>query len=438
MTLDFTHNPSARSWVSSANEDGSHFPLQNLPLGVADSRIVVAIGDQALDVRGALAATGLLAGLSTEVQVALESPRLNVLLSLGRGALRAVRHAVFNVLKADSPAKAVAQTFLSAQSQLVLQLPCAIGSYTDFFTCYNHAYNCGTFVKRDQPVPPNFWSLPIAYHGRASSIVVSGTPVVRPNGQWRDERGDAVRFGPSQRLDFEFELGAVIGKGNQLTHPVPVDEAEQHIAGLCLLNDWSARDVQAWEAQPLGPFLSKNFTSSVSPWIVTLDALEPYRVAALERREGSPTLHTYLAGSSESGLTTYEIHTEVRLSTPLMREHGYAPALLSTALFSRDGGWTFSQMVAHHTIGGCNLSPGDLLGSGTISGPGRGEEGCLLELTRAGSEPAQLPGGESRSFLQDGDEIYLSAWCSRPGLPRIGFGTCVGEIMPARKLEQLL
>lgn len=434
MNLDFTHEPAARSWVASANAPESDFPLQNLPLGVANGRILIAIGDQALDVPGALDA-GLLAALPSLVVEALRRPRLNELFGLGRPALQQVRHAAFRLLAAGSPSQAHANMHLRPRAELPLQLPASIGGYSDFFTCFNHAYNCGTLFKREQPVSPNFRSLPIAYHGRASSIVVSGTPVRRPNGQARDPKDDrSIRFGPTQRLDYEFELGALIGQGNLLGEPIPVDRAEQHLAGLCLLNDWSARDIQAWEAQPLGPFLGKNFMSSVSPWVVTLDALEPYRVQAMPRRHDDPPLLKYLAGSSADGPTTFELHTEVRLSTKETRERGEAPKLLSRALFSRDGDWTFAQMVAHHTVNGCNLSPGDLLGSGTISGPERGSEGCLLELTRGGSEPVRLGANESRTFLQDGDQVSLSAWCGRPGLPRIGFGSCIGEVMPALDL----
>jgi fumarylacetoacetase len=434
MNLDFTHEPAARSWVTSANARESDFPLQSLPLGVAGGRILIAIGDRAFDVQGALDA-GLLPDLPGKVQNALHAPRLNALFGLGRPALQEVRHAAFRLLAAGSSEEADARKHLRFRAELQLQLPASIGGYSDFFTCFNHAYNCGTLFKREQPVSPNFRSLPIAYHGRASSIVVSGTPVRRPNGQSRDPKDDrSIRFGPTQRLDYEFELGAIVGQGNPLGEPIPVDCAEQHLAGLCLLNDWSARDVQAWEAQPLGPFLAKNFMSSVSPWIVTMDALEPYRVPAMPRRPDDPPLLKYLAGSSADGPTTYEIHTEVRLSTKEMRARGETPKLLSSALFSRDGDWTFAQMVAHHTVNGCNLSPGDLLGSGTISGPARGSEGCLLELTRGGSEPVHLRGHESRTFLEDGDQVSLSAWCARPGLPRIGFGNCIGEVAPAHEL----
>ena len=429
--LDFTHDPSARSWVEAANTPDTDFPIQNLPLGVSDGQIVIAIGDQALNLQAALDA-GLLPDLPAQLQAALRTPRLNGLFSLGRPAIRQLRHAAFKLLKTGDQITQAASACLIPQEQFRLQLPCDIGGYSDFFTSFNHAYNCGVIFRRDQPVQPNFHSMPIAYHGRASSIVVSGTPVVRPHGQSRvDASSPRSRFGPSQRMDFEMELGAVIGKGNALGSTIPVDDAEAHIAGLCLLNDWSARDVQSWEAQPLGPFLAKNFMSTVSPWVVTLDALEPYRAPAAPRRAEMPPVHEYLAGSSLREPSTYEIHTEVRISTPAMRKRAEPPMPLSRALFSRDSVWTFSQMVAHHTVNGCNLVTGDLLGSGTISGPEPGSEGCLLELTRAGEVPVQLASGEARSFLEDGDEVSLTAWCARPGLPRIGLGTCIGRIMPA-------
>ncbi|MBY4595395.1 fumarylacetoacetase [bacterium BD-1] len=433
--LDFTHDPTARSWVASANDPTTHFPLQNLPWGVADGRVVVAIGAHILDVRGALEAQ-LLPSIDCQIQQALRASRLNELLALGREPLRQLRHALFRMLQAGSPAESELKRHLKDQAEAALQLPVTVGDYTDFFTCFNHAYNCGTIFRREQPVSRNFRSMPIAYHGRASSVVVSGTSVVRPHGQFRDP-GDAqtIRFGPSQRLDFELELGAIIGRGNSLGTPIHVDQAEEHIAGLCLLNDWSARDIQSWEAQPLGPFQAKNFMSSISPWIVTLDALEPYRVPAMPRRADDPPLQAYLAGRTPSGPTTFALHTEARLFTADMRRRGASPALLSQALFSRDGDWTFSQMVAHHTINGCNLSPGDLLGSGTISGPQRGEEGCLLELTRDGTEPVHLGSNECRAFLEEGDQVHLSAWCAREGYPIIGLGVCVGEVQPAIKLE---
>ncbi|MBL0419123.1 fumarylacetoacetase [Ramlibacter sp. AW1] len=427
-----------RSWVQEANLAGADFPLANLPLcvfgeraGAGDPRIGAGIGAAVLDLRAAGAA-GLLGALDDATAEAMQAASLNPLFALGRPAWRAVRAGVAALLREGASGERQARSMLRPMDAVEFALPAAIGDYTDFFTSYNHAYNAGALFRPDSPVFPNFHSLPIAYHGRASSIVVSGTPVVRPKGQARRGAGSVETvFGPTRRLDFEMELGAFIGPGNPLGRSIAADRAEDHIAGLCLVNDWSARDVQAWETQPLGPFLGKNFATSISPWVVSLDALEPYRVARAPRRAGQPPLHDYLLGTAEGGPSTFEIRTEVQLSTARMREQGLAPVVLSRALFSRDGDWAFSQMVAHHTVNGCNLRPGDLIGSGTISGPDRGTEGCLLELTRGGAEPLALPGGETRAFLQDGDELTLTAYCERPGLPRIGFGRCTGTVLPA-------
>lgn len=319
-----------------------------------------------------------------------------------------------------------------AQADAQFGLPAVIGDYTDFLTSYHHAHNVGTLFRPDAPVLPNFSSLPIAYHGRSSSIEVSGAPVYRPNGQYRaTHHGTDIVFGPSRRLDLEMELGAFIGRGNARGHPIAVDEAGEHLAGLCLLNDWSARDIQAWESQPLGPLLGKNFVSTISPWVVSPLALAPYRTAPAPRRPQDAPLQPYLRYAGDTSLAALEIHVEVRLGTARMRARGLPPRTVSTALFSRDCDWTFDQMIAHHTINGCNLRPGDLLGSGTISGPDAGTEGSLLELTHGGKRPLDLGEGETRTFLEDGDEVVLTAYCERPGLPRIGFGECRGVVQPA-------
>jgi fumarylacetoacetase len=302
-----------------------------------------------------------------------------------------------------------------------------IGDYSDFLSSFHHAYNVGMMLRPDEPVLPNFHTIPIAYHGRSSSIMVSDQPVYRPNGVQRVAHGsNETRFGPTRRLDLEVELGAFIGSGNLHGVPISVDDASEQVVGLCVLNDWSARDIQSWETQPLGPFLGKNFASTIAPWVVCTDALEAYKVPAVKRRDDLPPLQSYLQTSGEGW--TYEIYLETFLSTEKMREHGLPAVRISKSLFSRDSIWTFAQMVAHHTVNGCNLRPGDLLGSGTLSGPDVGSEGCMLELTRAGTKPLSLPSGESRSFIEDGDEVSITAFCERPGLPRIGFGRCIARI----------
>ena len=298
-------------------------------------------------------------------------------------------------------------------------LPVAIGDYTDFYASVHHATNVGSMFRPDNPLLPNYKWLPIGYHGRSSSIVVSGTPVRRPSGQTKDDASPAPVFGPSKRLDYEMELGMFIGPGNDLGEPIAVGSALDHVFGFCLVNDWSARDVQTWEYQPLGPFLAKSFATSISPWIVTLDALEPFRTRAFERASGDPEPLPYLRDD-----VGYDINVEVWLRTKKMSE----PVRLSRGNF-RDMYWTVAQLVAHHTSNGCNLRPGDLLASGTISGPEKDARGCLLELTWRGTEPIQLPTGETRRFLEDGDEVILRAYCEREGVPRIGFGECRGVVV---------
>jgi fumarylacetoacetase len=301
-----------------------------------------------------------------------------------------------------------------------MALPCDIGDYTDFYASIHHATNVGAMFRPDNPLLPNYKWVPIGYHGRASSIVVSGTPFKRPSGQTREDQNAPPVFGPTKRLDYELEVGAIIAGGNPLGSAIPIDEAESHVAGLCLVNDWSARDIQTWEYQPLGPFLAKNFATTISPWVVTLDALEPYRVP-LARAQGDPEPLPYLRGG-----TGFDITLEVWLKTAKMRE----PVRLSRGSF-RDMYWTIAQLVTHHASNGCNLRPGDLLASGTVSGPAKESRGCLLELTSRGAEPISLPSGEARRFLEDGDEVILRGFCERGGLPRVGFGDCRGSVLPS-------
>ncbi len=412
-----------RSWLPSANLPDTDFPLDNLPLGVfrgaKEPRIGVAIGDQILDLH-ASQREGLLNALDACVQAACLAPSLNELFALGRGALSALRREVMGVLGERASRPQSSGALLVPQNGTPMMLPCDIGDYTDFYASIHHAANVGAMFRPDNPLLPNYKWVPIGYHGRASSIVVSGTSFRRPQGQTREDANAPPLFGPTKRLDYEMEVGTVIAGGNQPGQPIPIAEAESHIAGLCLVNDWSARDIQTWEYQPLGPFLAKNFATSMSPWIVTLDALEPYRVP-LTRPPGDPEPLPYLSGG-----TGFDITLEVWLRTAKMSE----PVRLSRGSF-RDMYWTVAQLVTHHASNGCNLRPGDLLASGTVSGQAKESRGCLLELTSRGSEPISLPSGETRRFLEDGDEVIMRGWCRRDGLPRIGFGECRGTVREA-------
>jgi fumarylacetoacetase len=324
------------------------------------------------------------------------------------------------------------EKFLVPQSDADLLMPALIGDYTDFYASLHHARNVGGMFRPDNPLLPNYRYVPIGYHGRSSSIVVSGTPVRRPLGQTKRDEDPVPLFGPSRMLDYELEVGFFIGPGNAQGEPIPIDLAQVHVFGLCLLNDWSARDIQKWEYQPLGPFLAKNFASSVSPWVVSLEALEPFRTGAFRREEGDPDPLPYLRSEDDTAQGGLDIVLEVSLSSEKMRRTGTPPALLSKGNF-RDMYWTIAQMVTHHASNGCNLRPGDLMGSGTVSGSGPGSQGCLLELARRGAEPVPLAGGETRKFLEDGDEVILRGYCERPGYKRIGFGECRGIVLPAKE-----
>jgi len=413
MKLDATHDPAAQSWVDSANAPGCPFPLQNLPFGIfrrrgEKPRGGVAIGDQILD----LAALGLKTG-----------PTLNGVAALGRPAWRRLRSALFKGLSAKTPDKRFRKFFVP-MSKAELLLPVAIGDYSDFFTGIHHASNMGRILRPDSPpLLPNYKWVPIGYHGRGSSIVVSGAPVRRPNGQIKSP--ERPEFGPSQRLDYEAELGFVVGPGNLLGKPIGIRNALDHVFGVVMLNDWSARDIQAWEYQPLGPFLGKSFATTISPWIVTLEALAPYRCPAFARAAEDPQPLPYLLDEEDQHQGGFAIEMQVSLNA----------AQLSRGNF-RDSYWTPAQMVAHQTSNGCNLQPGDLLGSGTISGTEPGTYGSLMELTAAGKNPVALPGGETRGFLMDGDEVILSGRCSRAGYATIGLGEARGIIAPALAVKQ--
>jgi fumarylacetoacetase len=434
--LDAAHAPELRSWVESANVPDSDFPIQNLPLGAFRfrgddaQRIGIAIGDRILDL-SQCADRGLVDGLSDEVSIACQAETLNALMELGRDAARDLRQRVSRLLRSDasSAVRSRVETALVPAGEVDLVLPARIGDYTDFYASIEHATNIGSMFRPDNPLLPNYKWVPIGYHGRASSIVVSGTDVRRPRGQTRD--GDAPPiFGPTRRLDYELEVGAFVAQGNRQGEPIAIDEAGQHVFGLCIVNDWSARDIQTWEYQPLGPFLAKNFATSISPWVVTLDALMPYRVAARERPPGDPAPLPHLAATNDTRSGGFDITLEVFLATARMRDQRLPPVRVSATNF--DGMyWTLAQLVAHHTSNGCNLESGDLLASGTVSGPTKESRGCLLERTWRGTEPLQLPSGETRTFLEDGDEVVMRAYCKRDEGPRIGFGECRGRVLPA-------
>jgi fumarylacetoacetase len=431
--LDETHSASLKSWVDSSAYAGD-FPLQNLPFGVfrrgsGHPRIGTAIGRSVLDLERTVS-VGVLGQLDPGLHEALIEPTLNRLFGLGRPALRRVRHAVHSLLRADSTLPRPPEDCLIPLPEVELLLPVSIGDYSDFYASIHHASNVGSMFRPEQPLLPNYKWVPIGYHGRASSIVPSGTAVRRPLGQLKKESSATPAFGPTAALDFESEVGMWVGKSNALGESVPIGEAEEHLAGCCLVNDWSARDVQRWEYQPLGPFLSKSFATSLSPWVVTLDALEPFRVPAAPRPSGDPAPLPYLDGNDNRERGGIDLSIEVWLTSAQMREQGRAPLRLSQARFA-ELYWTAGQLLTHHTSNGCNLRPGDLLASGTVSGPEKSNRGCLLELTWGGKEPLVLPSGEVRTFLADGDEVVMKASCSRAGFASIGFGECRGMIVPA-------
>lgn len=435
MTLDATHDPALQSWVSSANADDTDFPIQNLPYGRfrrAGSgeawRIGVAIGDQVLDLKLAAERGRWVDAIAALLQPLAEGT-LNGFMAQSAAARRALRSALSQALAAGSPQQGVLAGCLVPMAAAEMTVPCTIGDYTDFYTGIHHATTVGRLFRPDNPLLPNYKWVPIGYHGRVSSIGVSGQAFARPLGQTQGE-GGIPAFGPCQRLDYELELGFFIGAGNALGERVAIDEAESHLFGVCLLNDWSARDLQAWEYQPLGPFLAKSFASTLSPWIVTLEALAPFR-RAFTRPEGDPQPLPYLDGAANRAQGALDITLEAWLQTAAMREAGAPAVRLSSASCADAAYWTAAQLVTHHTVNGCNLQSGDLMGSGTLSGPGVGQAGSLLELSMGGKQPLTLPNGETRRFLEDGDTVVLRAHCARPGARRIGFGDCAGQVLPA-------
>ena len=428
--LNATHDPALQSWVESANSAGADFPIQNLPFavlrrsGTSESwRCAVAIGDQALDLR-AVHQQQQLSGLSDELGEAVASTDLRALMALGPNAWSVLRATLSEALRTGRAGVDRIAGALVPLSGVEFALPARIGDYTDFYTSIHHATAVGSLFRPDNPLLPNYKWLPVAYHGRASSVRVSGQEVRRPLGQIAGAGGPTLL--PTRRLDYELELGVVIGCGNRLGEPVPLGEAEDHVFGLCLLNDWSARDIQAWEYQPLGPFLSKSFATTISPWVVTLEALAPYRLP-WRRPADDPQPLPYLDDDVQRREGAFDIQLEALLETQEMRVRSLPPYRLGRSNF-RHAYWTVAQMVTHHTINGCNLEPGDLLGTGTQSGPAPQEAGSLLELTAGGKQPLSLPCGETRTFLQDGDRVTLRAWCENSTAARIGFGAASGTI----------
>lgn len=489
--IDQTHDPKLESWVESANDPNTDFPIQNLPLcafleesaGNMQAAVVmmsgnpmlrsfgakigVRIGDRILD----LSQCGQMGLLREDSETGPEDPRsVNSLFSrsyrtafhfqtlgasqIGGDGVRdlgRIRSAVSKLLRSDNSSiqrdNSLRDRITVPAEQVKLTEIGQTFDYTDFYASIYHATNVGSMFRPDNPLLPNYKHIPIGYHGRASSIVPSGTPIRRPNGQQAPATdGDNPTFGPCKMLDYEMELGAVIARGNALGDSIHIADAEDHILGLCILNDWSARDLQKWEYVPLGPFLAKNFASTVSPYIVTMEALAPFRCPAFDRPAGDPQPMPYMDSAANRAAGGFDITLEVHLATAQMRDKGIAPVRLSKGNF-RDMYWTLAQMVAHHTVNGCNLQPGDLLGSGTVSGNTRDSRGSLLELTWDGDPfanppvlvpgtqrtPLKMPTGEERKFLQDGDEVIMKAYCEREGFRRIGFGECRGVILPARQ-----
>ena len=425
VSLDTTHDPLLRSWLESANDPASDFPIQNLPFGRfrraddMDWRIGVAIGDQVLDLRRAKL---------------IDTYQMNRLMQLTAEPRRALRQAISAGLRHGSAEEATFRAALVPQSSVEMGVPCEIGDYTDFYTSIHHATTVGKQFRPDNPLLPNYKWVPIGYHGRVSSIGVghtgTGHTFRRPHGQLKPADAEAPVLAPSRRMDYELELGVFVGRRNALGEPVALADAEEHVFGLALFNDWSARDIQAWEYQPLGPFLSKNFASTLSPWIVTLDALAPFRTA-YRRPRGDPAPLAYLDSADNRDQGAFDIELEVWLQTEKMRAAGHAGDRLARSNY-RDAYWTVAQLIAHHSVNGCNLREGDLFGSGTLSGPNPEEGGSLLELSQGGKRPLTLTNGETRTFLEDGDTVILRGYCQRDGARRIGFGECRGTMLAAR------
>jgi len=434
-SADFTNDPGRKSWVVTANRPDTDFPIQNLPFAVfkpqsssAAYRGGVAIGDQIVDL-GALAASGALRDNAAMAAQAGGRSTLDDLMALGPDCWSALRRELADALLEGSPLQSRLRSCLTPQSEVEYSLPATIGDYTDFYSSIHHATAVGRLFRPEQPLFPNYKWLPVGYHGRSSSIMISGGDVRRPQGQRAAGGTNAPTLGPTRRLDYEVELGVFIGTGNPLGSAIALDAAEAHIFGLCLLNDWSARDLQAWEYQPLGPFLAKSFATTISPWIVTLQALAPFRQAFVRDAADPPPL-AYLDGDANRAAGALDIQLEAYIATAAMQSCGAPAQRLSSSSF-RHAYWTIGQLVAHHTVNGCNLRAGDLLGTGTQSGPTPQEAGSLLELCAGGTRPIAVGTNEQRTFLEDGDLVSIRGWCERPGRARIGFGTASGRIIAA-------
>ncbi|URQ91490.1 fumarylacetoacetase [Pseudoalteromonas sp. SCSIO 43101] len=434
--INETHDINLKSWVASANEANCDFPIQNLPFAEVRRknsdeafRGAVAIGDQVID----LAKVNDLGLFSGDAQVAVKAASqatLNEFMGLGQQYWSALRLALSKALREGAGEQAQLSEALIAQADIEFALPCRIGDYTDFYTSIYHATAVGSLFRPDNPLLPNYKWVPIGYHGRSSSIDVSGQTFHRPNGQTKAPDAEVPSFGPCKRLDYELELGIYLGKGNELGDAIAIENAENHVFGFCVFNDWSARDLQAWEYQPLGPFLAKNFASTVSPWIVTTEALAPFRTN-WTRDENDPQPMDYLESSHNREFGAFDIKMDVQIETEKMRAAGEAPTQVSKSSFKHSY-WTVAQMVTHHTVNGCNFQPGDMLGSGTQSGPEHEEAGSLLELSRGGKEKITLANGEQRTFLEDGDNVIMRGWCEKDGFARIGFGSVEGTVLPAK------
>ena len=439
--MNETHDPSLTSWIESANSPDTDFPIQNLPFGVfsrkgdAERRVGVAIGDQIIDIGESLSAN-LWTGKARDVARWCDRPNLNELMQAPRESLSEFRARLSELLSGTPGDNSVINPLppgaLVQMAEAEMFVPAEIGDYTDFYASIYHATNVGKIFRPDNPLFPNYKHVPIGYHGRASSIVISGTGVNRPKGQTLESGSTTPTFAPTQMLDYEAEVGFYVGRGTELGETVSLNEAEEHLFGICLVNDWSARDIQSWEYQPLGPFLAKNFATTVSPWVVTWEALEPYRAPAFFRRPSDPQPLPYLASDKDRNEGGLDLNIEVYIRSMLMREGRLRPFRLSAASLA-DMYWTPAQMLTHHASNGCNLRPGDLFASGTVSGPDPGSQGCLLELTRRGADPIALPTGEERRFLHDGDEIIMRAYFQREGAARIGLGECAGLIVASSK-----
>ncbi|MBL8181857.1 MAG: fumarylacetoacetase [Blastocatellia bacterium] len=439
--INETHDPNLKSWVESANDPNTDFPIQNLPfcqyrLSASPDRGYehgVVIGDKVVDLYRLFA----IGTFSRELHIELGeditcSATVDGIADNDKNLIAILRRNLVRVLSEDADAltRDRVSGCLVPIGDVTFEMPFWIGDYTDFYCSIYHATNVGSMFRPDNPLLPNYKYVPIGYHGRASSIVISGTDIKRPHGQNRSDAEAPPKFIPSKSLDYEMELGFFVGQGNELGTSIPISEVEQHIFGVCLVNDWSARDIQAWEYQPLGPFLAKNFATTISPYVVTMEALAPFRTKAFERDADDPQPLDYLNGEQNQKLGGLDINLEVYIQTEKMRAENIEPHMLSRSN-TKDLYWTIGQMLTHHASNGCNLQTGDLMATGTVSGPEKSERGCLLELTWRGTEPIDLPSGEQRRFLEDGDEIIMKGFCEREGFRRIGLGECCGKILPA-------